>query len=408
MRWSGPWRARPRSSRSPPCRRKVAAGVVREAFERRLPARARGRRAGARRGRAARCRGRACDRRARPPDDRDRRAPAEPGRLRSRRRCGGARAASPSTSRARPSRCASARALHCAACDIGYGDPSPALFSFNNPVGRLRDLQGLRPHDGHRPRARGPGSAADARAAARSSRSRPKFYSECQDDLERFLKRAGLPEDVPWPSCPRRGEAPRLGRRAGRPPAWRRKWYGVTGFFEWLESAPTACTCACSCPATAATAVPRLLRRAAAGRRRGSSGSTGARCPTSRRCRWPKPSGAARGDGCSAGEPLDPAPSMLLQEIRARLRFLVDVGLGYLTSARSRARSRAARPSASQLATALGGSLTSTLYVLDEPSVGLHPRDVAPAHACCGGWPRPATPWWSSSTTRASSAAPTT
>ena len=66
----------------------------------------------------------------------------------------------------------------------------------------------------------------------------------------------------------------------------------------------------------------------------------------------------------------------LIGEIRARLKYLVDVGLGYLTLGRQSRTLSGGEAQRVTLATALGGSLTSTLYVLDEPSVGLHPRDA--------------------------------
>src|SRR5262249_42842534 len=72
----------------------------------------------------------------------------------------------------------------------------------------------------------------------------------------------------------------------------------------------------------------------------------------------------------------DTAARLLLSEIRGRLRFLLDVGLDYLTLSRQSRTLSGGEAQRVTLATALGSSLTSTLYVLDEPSVGLHPRDA--------------------------------
>ena len=74
--------------------------------------------------------------------------------------------------------------------------------------------------------------------------------------------------------------------------------------------------------------------------------------------------------------PLDEATEMLLDELRARLAFLVDVGLGYLTLDRQSRTLSGGEVQRINLTTALGTSLVNTLFVLDEPSIGLHPRDM--------------------------------
>ncbi len=74
--------------------------------------------------------------------------------------------------------------------------------------------------------------------------------------------------------------------------------------------------------------------------------------------------------------PLDEADDLLLAEIRTRLRYLVDVGLGYLTLDRQSRTLSGGEVQRVNLTTALGTSLVNTLYVLDEPSIGLHPRDI--------------------------------
>src|SRR5438309_11342672 len=74
--------------------------------------------------------------------------------------------------------------------------------------------------------------------------------------------------------------------------------------------------------------------------------------------------------------PLDEATDLLLTEIRARLRYVHDVGLGYLTLDRQSRTLSGGEVQRINLTTALGTSLVNTLFVLDEPSIGLHPRDM--------------------------------
>ncbi len=73
---------------------------------------------------------------------------------------------------------------------------------------------------------------------------------------------------------------------------------------------------------------------------------------------------------------LDQATELLLAELRARLKFLCDVGLGYLTLDRQSRTLSGGEVQRINLTTALGTSLVNTLFVLDEPSIGLHPRDM--------------------------------
>src|SRR5262249_5362589 len=74
--------------------------------------------------------------------------------------------------------------------------------------------------------------------------------------------------------------------------------------------------------------------------------------------------------------PLDQATELLLAEIRSRLGYLADVGLAYLTLDRQSRTLSGGEVQRINLTTALGTSLVNTLFVLDEPSIGLHPRDI--------------------------------
>jgi excinuclease ABC subunit A len=77
-----------------------------------------------------------------------------------------------------------------------------------------------------------------------------------------------------------------------------------------------------------------------------------------------------------AGAAVDEATDLLLREIRSRLNYLQQVGLGYLTLDRQSRTLSGGEVQRINLTTALGTSLTDTLFVLDEPSIGLHPRDM--------------------------------
>ncbi len=263
-------------------------------------------------------------------------------------------------------------ALHCARCDIDYADPFPALFSFNNPVGACETCKGF-----GRTMAIDPDLVVpDARKTIHQGCVKPfqtTFYSDCQDDLERFFRRAKLPADVPWADLP--GEVKQLvwdGEPGGRGD-WQRKWYGIRGFFDWLESRTYRMhvrvylsrfrsygTCA-DCGGARLRPEARLYRIA---ERTLPEVEALPVAEAERLFReWSVPG-------------KDPASEQLLHEIRGRLRFLVDTGLGYLTLGRQSRTLSGGEAQRVTLATALGGSLTSTLYVLDEPSVGLHPRDA--------------------------------
>src|SRR5206468_10084915 len=73
---------------------------------------------------------------------------------------------------------------------------------------------------------------------------------------------------------------------------------------------------------------------------------------------------------------LDEATGLLLAEINARLGYLCEVGLGYVTLDRQSRTLSGGEVQRINLTTALGTSLVNTLFVLDEPSIGLHPRDM--------------------------------
>ncbi|MFL5433074.1 MAG: excinuclease ABC subunit UvrA [Myxococcales bacterium] len=262
--------------------------------------------------------------------------------------------------------------LHCARCDLGYSDPASALFSFNNPIGACETCKGF----GRTMEIDPDLVVPDPRLSVAQGCVKPfqtPFYGDCQRDLLAFLKRQKLSADVPWGRLT--ATARRLiweGEPGGRE-HWRTRWYGIGGFFEWLESKSY-----------------RMHVRVLLSRYRRYSP-----CPACRGARLKPLALLFRIDGKTLPEmealPIaeaerffaalkapahDTAADLLLREIRGRLRFLCDVGLGYLTMSRQSRTLSGGEAQRVTLATALGSSLTSTLYVLDEPSVGLHPRDA--------------------------------
>jgi excinuclease ABC subunit A len=94
------------------------------------------------------------------------------------------------------------------------------------------------------------------------------------------------------------------------------------------------------------------------------------------------------------------ALQLLLDEIRTRLKYLVDVGLGYLTLDRQSRTLSGGEVQRINLTTALGTSLVNTLFVLDEPSIGLHPRDMDRINVAMQRLVDAGNTWWWSSTTR--------
>ncbi len=280
--------------------------------------------------------------------------------------------------------------LHCAACDIHYRDPTPSLFSFNSPLGACETCRGFGRVIGVDYGLVVPDESKTLRGGA----VRPwqtQAYSECQDDLVKFARKRGVPLDVPWREM---SEEHRRWVLDGEGPWEKKVWYGAKRFFEWLESRSykmhirvllskyrsyTACT---DCGGARLKPEALLWRLGPDDR-----AAAEAAAPVAR-------SAAAAGLSIHdlmllpidrVGEffarlalpaPLDEAADLLLGEIRARLDFLVRVGLGYLTLDRQSRTLSGGEVQRINLTTALGTSLINTLFVLDEPSIGLHPRDM--------------------------------
>jgi excinuclease ABC subunit A len=297
--------------------------------------------------------------------------------------------------------------LHCADCDIHYSEPLPSLFSFNSPLGACDTCRGFGRVIGIDYGLIVPDESKTLAEGAIRPWQSPSFH-ECQDDIEKYAKKRGVPLDVPFRDLSARHRAWVL---EGEPEwvSWRKSWpgvwYGVARFFRWLETkaykmhvrvllsryrAYTPCS-VCNGARLKAEA---LLWRV------GTKEDADRVLDPARRF---MPQGAKFSDeilralpGLTVHDlvllpaertrtffenlhlpaPLDEATDLLLTEIRARLRYVQEVGLGYLTLDRQSRTLSGGEVQRINLTTALGTSLVNTLFVLDEPSIGLHPRDM--------------------------------
>ena len=267
--------------------------------------------------------------------------------------------------------------LHCADCDIHYRDPTPSLFSFNSPLGACDTCRGFGRVIGVDYGLVVP----DASKSLRGGAIRPwqtESYRECQDDLQKFARKRGIPLDVPWRDL---GEDQRRWVIDGEGPWEKKVWYGAKRFFAWLETKAykmhirvllskyrSYTTCA---DCGGARLKPEALLW-----RLGGSAAVQPGLSIHDLMLLPVERVAGFFEGLALPAPLDEAADLLLGEIRARLDFLVRVGLGYLTLDRQSRTLSGGEVQRINLTTALGTSLTNTLFVLDEPSIGLHPRDM--------------------------------
>ncbi len=272
--------------------------------------------------------------------------------------------------------------LHCADCDIHYQDPVPSLFSFNSPLGACESCRGVGRIIGIDFGLIVPDESKTlAGGAVRPWQT--ESYRECQDDLMRFARKRGIPVDKPWRSLT---QAQRDWVLEGEGEWAKDVWYGVRRFFKWLESraykmhirvllskyrAYTPCeTC------NGARLKPDALLWRLGGHTPvpASSSLPGYNIhelmllPIGRCCEF--------FDSLRLPAPMDEAADLVLREVRGRLRYLLDVGLGYLTLDRQSRTLSGGEVQRINLTTALGTSLVNTLFVLDEPSIGLHPRDM--------------------------------
>ncbi|HEY3754892.1 MAG TPA: excinuclease ABC subunit UvrA [Opitutaceae bacterium] len=271
------------------------------------------------------------------------------------------------------------RGLHSPASGRTFRAATPALFSFNSPLGACPQCRGF-----------GRIIEIDYRLAI-PDRSltidegaircwEGDVYGESKKDLKVFAKKRKIPTDVPFsaltPEQQRfviEGE-PDYGKESGK--RWPKYWYGVKWFFRWLEKNTykmhvrvflSRFRAYNVCPACGGL---RLRPEALCWKWHGQTLPELYQLPVSELLALVAPEPVRR--GVAAGSTADIAH----QSILARLRYLEQVGLGYLTLDRTSKTLSGGEVQRVNLTSCLGTSLVDTLFVLDEPSVGLHPRDI--------------------------------
>ncbi|MBI4470853.1 MAG: excinuclease ABC subunit UvrA [Acidobacteria bacterium] len=255
-------------------------------------------------------------------------------------------------------------AFECKSCKQVYPAPEPQLFSFNSAYGACPSCQGFGNLITLDMDLVIPNRALSLQEGAVDPWTKPQF-DWAQEELFAFCSRQRIPTDVPFARLSKSQQDSIMQGQGD--------YAGIRGFFRWLE-----------------TKKYKLHVRVFLSRYRGYS-----TCPDCQGYRLKRQALNVRIDGRSLPEvctlsiaethrffedlKLPPErqriAERLLQEIRQRLKFLIDVGLNYLTLDRLSATLSGGESQRIQLATNLGSALVGTLYVLDEPSVGLHPRD---------------------------------
>jgi len=255
--------------------------------------------------------------------------------------------------------------FECKHCHLKYEEPEPRLFSFNNPYGACPKCQGFGNTIDFDLDLVIPDKLKSLADGAIEPWTKPK-YRPLFTDLKRYAKQAGIPLDMAWIDL---NEEHRNAVLNGEG-----KFLGVRGFFSHLERKKY-----------------KLHVRVFLSRYRGYSVCPD--CNGSRlrlEARQVKVQGKNLCEVCSLTveevlrffEQLQlttqeaEIAEKVLDEIRERLRFLNEVGLEYLTLDRLSSTLSGGEAQRIQLATSLGSRLVGTLYVLDEPSIGLHPRDT--------------------------------
>jgi excinuclease ABC subunit A len=259
--------------------------------------------------------------------------------------------------------------FECRACGITYEDPQPRLFSFNNPFGACPTCHGFGNIIELDMDLVVPDASKSINQGAIEPWSKPHYRAQLAE-LKRAARKGRVRLDVPWSELT--AEEKRFvvdGAESGSG----EDYEGIRGFFRWLERKKYKVHVRVflsryrgylTCPDCGGARLRREARDVqVAGR-------------TIDRVSGLTVREAQEFFGSLAlSEKEEAIAEKVLREIRRRLSFLRDVGLDYLTLDRLSSTLSGGEAQRINLATSLGSALVGTLYVLDEPSIGLHSRD---------------------------------
>ena len=264
----------------------------------------------------------------------------------------------------------------CHACGLSFGELAPQQFSFNSPLGSCPECQGLGTRAEMDPELIIPDPSLTIREGAvdpwASGMERGEGWTfEFVEHLARSLR---LDLDTPWRDLPRRDRETVLhGTAAAGGARARLEWEGVVHQLERRLKATTSEAMRrhylryfSDKPCTACGG-ERLRPESRAVKVRGRGIVELSRLTIAEAHAWLGALGLSGQQATIAEE--------LLKEIRNRLRFLLDVGLGYLTLERPGPSLSGGESQRIRLASQMGSELTGVIYILDEPSIGLHQRD---------------------------------
>jgi excinuclease ABC subunit A len=248
-----------------------------------------------------------------------------------------------------------------------YQEPEPRLFSFNNPYGACPRCQGFGNTIDFDLNLVVPDSSKSLDEGAILPWTKPRYRNLLQD-AKKWARGRGIPTNVAWRHLT---EEQRRLILEGDPDS---DYEGITGFFKYLERKKYKlhvrvflsrfrgyATCL-ECGGTRLRAEARAVR--VAGR------------SITEVCKLTVKEARVFFTNMQLTQAQNTVADKILQEVRSRLQFLDEVGLDYLTLDRLTSTLSGGESQRIQLATSLGSHLVGALYVLDEPSIGLHPRDT--------------------------------